>query len=79
MTEVIYGRAMTLSGNLTNDEGETIVLRFFNAPNGELQCRAREAKTERSWLIAEPARLRVLVRIEVVSLREPSSERANGV
>jgi hypothetical protein len=54
------------------DEPETIILRFFNAPNGELQCRAREALTERSWLVADPGHVRTVVRAESTREPEPS-------
>jgi hypothetical protein len=54
------------------DEPETIILRFFNAPNGELQCRAHEALTERSWLVADPGHLRSMVRTESTRQRQPS-------
>jgi hypothetical protein len=54
------------------DEPETIILRFFNAPNGELQCRAREALSERSWLVADPGHARSVVRAESTRQREPS-------
>jgi hypothetical protein len=60
------------SDRLRLDEPETIILRFFNAPTGELQCRAREALTERSWLVADPRHLRSMVRTESTRQREPS-------
>jgi hypothetical protein len=64
---------VTISGDrLGLDESETIILRFFNAPNGELQCRAREAITERSWLVADPGLVRSVVRAESTRQRDPS-------
>ena len=73
MTVLAYGHEVTISSDrLGLDEPETIILRFFNAPNGELQCRARETLTERSWLVADPGHVRSVVRAESTRQPEPS-------
>lgn len=45
-------------------DSDSIVLRFFVGPNGELQCRAIDIYTRRTWIVPGAREVRRLLHIE---------------
>lgn len=44
-----------------SESGESIVLRFFVAANGNLTCRAIDVETRKTWVVPQAAALRALL------------------
>jgi len=60
------------------ENGESIVLRFFIAPSGNLTCRAIDVETRKTWIVPGAAALRALLSDEGTE-EPPAVQGTSGV